>query len=141
MDIDEDQNQDREDRDFCDAEGNGHGRTCLFRVFSQLTISHSKPKEKEGKMATYFMYGKYSKEALASISAERTKKAAEVIAKAGGKLVSAYALLGKYDLVAITNFPGTAEVMKASIALNKLTGIAFTSFPAIPVEEFDKIKE
>ncbi|MFH1207985.1 MAG: GYD domain-containing protein [Candidatus Omnitrophota bacterium] len=92
-------------------------------------------------MAVYFMYGKYSKEALGGISAERTQKAAEVIAKAGGKLVSAYALLGKYDLVVITNFPGTAEVMKASIALNKLTGIAFTSFPAIPVEEFDKIKE
>jgi len=92
-------------------------------------------------MAIYFMYGKYSKEALGSISAERTKKAAEVIAKAGGKLVSAYALLGKYDLVAITNFPGTAEVMKASIALTKMTGISFTCFPAISVEEFDKIKE
>ena len=87
------------------------------------------------------MYGKYSNEALEGVSAERTKKAADVIAKAGGKLVSAYALLGKYDIVAITHFPGTAEVMKASIALNKLTGISFTSFPAITVEEFDKMKE
>ncbi len=92
-------------------------------------------------MAIYFMSGKYYKEALAGISAESTKKAADVIAKAGGKLVSIYALLGKYDIVAITNFPGTAEVMKASIALNKSTGISFTSFPAITVEEFDKIKE
>lgn len=91
-------------------------------------------------MAIYFMYGKYSNEALEKISADRTQKAAEAIAKAGGKLISAYALLGKYDIVAIVNFPGTAEVMKASIALNKLTGISFTSFPAITVEEFDKIK-
>jgi len=29
--------------------------------------------------------------------------------------------------------------MKASIALNKLTNISFTSFPAITIEEFDKI--
>ena len=92
-------------------------------------------------MATFFMYGKYSTEAMGGISAERTRKASDVIAKAGGKLISAYALLGKYDLVAITDFPGVTEVMKASIALNKLTGISFTSFPAISVAEFDKIKE
>ena len=90
-------------------------------------------------MAKFFMYGKYSQEAIEGISAERTKTALDAIAKAGGKVNSMYALLGKYDLVLITDFPGVADVMKASIALNKLTGIAFTSFPAIPVEEFDKI--
>jgi len=90
-------------------------------------------------MATFFLYGKYSQEALEGISADRTKKALDVIAKAGGKVKSMYALLGKYDIVLITEFPAVAEVMKASIALNTLTGIAFTSFPAITIEEFDKI--
>jgi len=85
------------------------------------------------------MYGKYSKDALTEISKDRTSKALEVIAKAGGKVNSMYALLGKYDIVLITDFPGVAEVMKASIALNKLTGISFVSFPAISIEEFDKI--
>jgi uncharacterized protein with GYD domain len=90
-------------------------------------------------MAKFFMYGKYSKEATAGISPDRTKKALDAIAKAGGKVNSMYALLGKYDIVLITDFPGVAEVMKASIALSKLTNIAFTSFPAITIEEFDKI--
>ena len=90
-------------------------------------------------MAKFFMYGKYSQEAMKGISADRTKKALDAIAKAGGKVKSMYALLGKYDIVLITEFPAVADVMKASIALNKLTGIAFTSFPAISVEEFDKI--
>ncbi|MFH1189892.1 MAG: GYD domain-containing protein [Candidatus Omnitrophota bacterium] len=90
-------------------------------------------------MAKFFLYGKYSQEALKSISGDRTKKALEVIAKNGGKVSSMYALLGKYDIVLITDFPGIAEVMKASIALGKMTGIAFTSFPAITIEEFDKI--
>jgi uncharacterized protein with GYD domain len=85
------------------------------------------------------MYGKYSKEALGDISKERTGRALDVIAKAGGKVNSVYALLGKYDLVLITDFPGVAEVMKASVALNKLTNISFTSFPAISIEDFDKI--
>jgi len=50
-----------------------------------------------------------------------------------------YALLGKYDIVLITDFPAVTNVIKASVALNKLTGISFTSFPAITIEEFDKI--
>ena len=90
-------------------------------------------------MDTFFMYGKYSKEALGGMSAERTKKALDVIAMAGGKVNSMYALLGKYDIVLITEFPGVNEVMKASIALNKLSGIAFTSFPAVSMDEFDKM--
>jgi len=90
-------------------------------------------------MGKFFMYGKYSQEALKDISAERTKKAVDLITKAGGKVNSMYALLGKYDLVLITDFPSVAEAMKVSVALNKLTNISFTSFPAISVEEFDKI--
>ncbi len=90
-------------------------------------------------MAKFFMYGKYSKEAVEGISADRTKKALDVIAKAGGKVDSMYALLGKYDMVLITDFPGVTEVIKASVALNKLTNVSFTSFPAISIEEFDKI--
>ncbi|MDD2679313.1 MAG: GYD domain-containing protein [Candidatus Omnitrophica bacterium] len=90
-------------------------------------------------MAKFFMYGKYSKEAMEGISADRTKKALDVIARAGGTVNSMYALLGKYDIVLITDFPGVAEVMKASIGLAKVTGISFTSFSAITIEEFDKI--
>lgn len=90
-------------------------------------------------MAKFFMYGKYSQEAIGGISSERTKKALDAIAKAGGKVNSMYALLGKYDIVLITDFPAVTDVMKASIALNKLTNISFTSFPAIAMEEFDKI--
>ncbi|MBU2035510.1 MAG: GYD domain-containing protein [Candidatus Omnitrophica bacterium] len=90
-------------------------------------------------MAKFFMYGKYSQEAIKGMSADRTTKAIDVIAKAGGKVNLMYALLGKYDMVLIADFPGVAEVMKASIALNKLTNISFTSFPAITIEEFDKI--
>ncbi|MCX5699646.1 MAG: GYD domain-containing protein [Candidatus Omnitrophica bacterium] len=90
-------------------------------------------------MAKFFMYGKYTKEAIGDISADRTKKALDAIAKAGGKVNSMYALLGKYDIVLITDFPGVTEVMKASVALNMLTNISFTSFPAITMEEFDKV--
>lgn len=90
-------------------------------------------------MAKFLMLGKYSLEAIKGISTERTNKAISIIEKAGGKVNLAYALLGNYDLALIVDLPGNSEAMKASIALTGLTGISFTSFPAIAVEEFDKI--
>jgi uncharacterized protein with GYD domain len=90
-------------------------------------------------MAKFVMLGRYSTEAIKGIAAERTKKAVETIEKSGGKVNSMFALLGKYDLLLVVDFPGIAEAMKASIALTKLTGIGFTTSPAISIEEFDRI--
>jgi uncharacterized protein with GYD domain len=90
-------------------------------------------------MAKYLMLGKYSLEAVKGISAERTGKAKAIVEKAGGKFSAMLALLGGYDLAFIADFPGTKEVMQASLGLTKLTGIAFTTFPAVTIEEFDKL--
>lgn len=90
-------------------------------------------------MAIFFMLGKYSAEAVNGISQERTKKATSLIEKMGGKVNSIYALLGKYDLVLVVELPGVREAVKASLELNKLTGVSFTTLPALTVEEFDKI--
>lgn len=90
-------------------------------------------------MAKFLMLGKYSLEAIKGITAERTKKVVETIEKSGGKVDSMFALLGNYDLAFMVDFPGTKEAMKASVSLAKLTGISFTSSPAVTVEEFDKI--
>ncbi len=50
-----------------------------------------------------------------------------------------YATLGPNDLVMVVSFPGTHEAMQASIALMKLTGIGFTTSPAVTVDVFDKL--
>jgi uncharacterized protein with GYD domain len=89
-------------------------------------------------MATFFMFGRYSSEALKGMSAKRTKEAESLIKKLGGKVESMYALLGEKDLLFISTFPGIEQAMKASVALSKMTGISFTTLPAITVEEFDK---
>jgi uncharacterized protein with GYD domain len=90
-------------------------------------------------MATYLMFGKYSAEALKGMSAKRTSDAKALIKKHGGELKSAWAVLGGTDLVMVVDLPDTARAMAASAALAKLTGIAFTTSPAVTVEEFDKI--
>ncbi len=90
-------------------------------------------------MATFFMFGNYSSEAVKGINAERTNNAISLIRKFGGEVDSMYALLGEKDLALIVDFPGTEQAMKASIALGKSTGISFTTAPAVTVEKFDKM--
>jgi uncharacterized protein with GYD domain len=90
-------------------------------------------------MATYFMFGKYSAESLKGMNAERTKKAVNMLEKLGGDVKDMYALLGQQDLVLIANFADMLQAMKASVMLSKMTGIAFTTSPAISVEVFDNL--
>jgi uncharacterized protein with GYD domain len=91
-------------------------------------------------MATFFLFGRYSSaDAWKGMSQNRTKEAEDLIQKFGGKFESMYALLGERDLVAIATFPGVEQAMKASIALSRMTGISFTTSPAVPVDEFDKL--
>ncbi len=90
-------------------------------------------------MSTYFLFGRYSETAVKDISAKRTEKAVGVIQKYGGQMKSAYALLGDQDLVIIVDLPGIEQAMQCSLALHKLTGISFTTAPAVSVEQFDKL--
>lgn len=90
-------------------------------------------------MTTFLMLGNYSSEGVKGATAARTKKIVSLIEKGGGKVNALYALLGQYDLAFLAQFPGVPEAMQASFAVSKATGIAFTTLPALPVEEFDKL--
>jgi uncharacterized protein with GYD domain len=90
-------------------------------------------------MATYLMFGKYTPDALKGASAERTKQAREAIRNLGGEIRSIYALLGNQDLVLLVDVPGIEQAMKASVTLTRLTGIGFSTMPAVEVEDFDKL--
>lgn len=90
-------------------------------------------------MATFLMFGKYSSEALKGISSKRTEEASNLIKRFGGEVKATYSLLGEKDLVIIVTFPGIEGAMKASVALSKMSGVSFTTSPAVTVEEFDKL--
>jgi uncharacterized protein with GYD domain len=79
--------------------------------------------------------------AVKDISSERTKKATAIVEKCGGQIQAVYALLGTADVLAIMDFPGMNEAMKASIELTKLLSIAFSTSPAMTISEFDKLAE
>jgi len=90
-------------------------------------------------MATFFMFGKYTSEAIKEVSIERTQQAVAEIKKLGGNMIAMHALLGEYDLLFCVSLPGVEDAIKASVALKRLTGISFTSCPAVSVEVFDQL--
>ena len=90
-------------------------------------------------MATFFMFGRYSSDALEKVSVDRTRQVHKVVEDLGGQIKGIYALLGEYDIVIILELPRMAEAMKASITLKRMTDISFFTAAAMPVEEFDQI--
>jgi uncharacterized protein with GYD domain len=90
-------------------------------------------------MKTFFMFGKYTPEAVKEMSIERTQQIISEIRKLGGEVTAMNVLLGEYDLLFCVTLPDIEEAIKASVALNKLTGISFTTSPAVTVETFDKL--
>jgi uncharacterized protein with GYD domain len=90
-------------------------------------------------MSTYLLFGKYSLESIQEISAARTEQAIELIKENGGEFQAGYALLGEKDMVIVVDLPGIKQAIKVSVGLAKMLGIAFTTSPAVSIEEFDKI--
>ncbi len=90
-------------------------------------------------MNTFVMLGRYSSQALKTASAARTRKAEHIIGRAQGKIRAMYALVGEYDLMLIVEVPSIESAIKVSAGLTRLTGISFTSVPAISVNEFDRL--
>jgi uncharacterized protein with GYD domain len=85
------------------------------------------------------MFGRYTCDSIQKISAERTQAAVDAIQKMGGEVNAMHVLLGEYDLMICVKLPSIEDAVKASVALAKLTGIAFTTCPAIEVEIFDQL--
>ncbi len=90
-------------------------------------------------MASYLLFGKYSQEGMKGISPDRTVAATALVRANGGTVKAGYVLLGEVDIVLILDLPNTNAAMKVSMGLSKLLGIAFTTSPAITVEEFDQL--
>jgi uncharacterized protein with GYD domain len=85
------------------------------------------------------MFGKYSSQAIQDISIERTQQAVAEIKKLGGEVIAMHVMLGEYDLLFCVTLPGVEEAVKASANLTRLTGIEFTTCPAVSVESFDRL--
>ncbi len=88
-------------------------------------------------MAIFFMFGKYSQNALKDASPQRTRDVDLLVARFQGTIKDKYVLLGDSDLVLIVDLPSIEDAIKVSSSLTLSTGISFRTSPAIPVNDFD----
>jgi len=58
------------------------------------------------------------------------------IREAGGKIINAYALLGRYDFLYITEFPDQKSALKVLFKTAMKGRVAPETLVAIPLEEF-----
>ncbi len=66
----------------------------------------------------------------------RSEKVKQNIEELGGKLLAAYYCLGKYDVVAILQFPDNKTAMKAAVRNASLGHISITTMPAVTRDEW-----
>ena len=90
-------------------------------------------------MSKFLMLGNYTSHATMGISKARTKQVDSLIKENGGEMLEISGLLGAYDIYIRATFPSNEVAIRCSLALTKLTGITFSSFPAVEVVDFDDL--
>jgi uncharacterized protein with GYD domain len=64
------------------------------------------------------------------------------VREAGGKVLAAYALMGRYDYIYITEFPDQKSALKALFRTAQKGRVSPETFVAIPLAEFlESVKE
>jgi hypothetical protein len=55
--------------------------------------------------------------------------------------LNCFALLGDRDIMLLVNLPTNTEAIQVALAIARLTGASFSTYPAISMDEFDRIAE
>jgi len=90
-------------------------------------------------MPAFLMLGKYTSHATQGISKARTKQIDSLIRECGGEMKDIYGLLGAFDLAIISDFPDNGSAIRTSLSLTKMTGITFSTLPAVRIDEFENL--
>lgn len=91
-------------------------------------------------MPTYIILSTLTEEGWKHLK-QRPERITEVnheIEQMGVKIEKQYAILGDYDFVNIVDAPDNETVMKMSLELGSRGSVQFTTFPAVPIEDFIK---
>ena len=78
-------------------------------------------------MAIFFMFGKYTPDALKEISASRTKQAVDVINNLGGEVNAVQIGMGEFVLLFCVILRGLGGASKASVEVTRWSASTFFS--------------
>ena len=72
-------------------------------------------------------------------AARRYEDSKDIVAKLGGRLVSAYVTTGQYDVVLTAEMPNGDAMTKLAVALSSRGNVRTTTVRAFSPEEFGKL--
>ena len=91
-------------------------------------------------MATYLMLSHSTAEGTKTIKEdwqpERIKDLNREVETLGAKVMTQYALLGRYDFITMVEAPNPETMARVSVELGRRGTTHYETFPAIPVETF-----
>lgn len=92
-------------------------------------------------MSTYVLLANYTEQGMRRVKeiGKRTQEMMDEIEKAGGKLVSFYALMGSYDFVVIVEYPSDEAALQRLLSLAIRGDFKTTTCKAFLSEEYSKI--
>ena len=92
-------------------------------------------------MANFVTLWKYTKDGLVDMkkTPERFEVVKKLVADAGGKLISAYGLIGEYDVLTLIEMPDERAAMKTILKICSKGRVIPMTMTALSMEDFLKI--
>ena len=92
-------------------------------------------------MPTYVTLWKYTKDGLVDMknTPERYGAVKKIINDAGGELISAYGLIGEYDVITIMNMPDEKVLSSVILRMCAKGRVSCQTMTALSIEDFLKI--
>jgi len=92
-------------------------------------------------MPVYVTLWKYTKEGLTDIknTTERYKVVNEIITSHGGRVVGAYGLIGRYDVMTIVELPDEKALVSSILKICSKGRVTAETLTALPIEDFLKL--
>jgi len=97
--------------------------------------------QKEESMETYIIFGNYTKDGIAKIKEgpARIEAARKAVEAAGGKFLSWYLTMGRYDFVAITQAPNVKAASAVLLAIGSQGNVRTETMHALTEAEFKEV--
>lgn len=92
-------------------------------------------------MPMYVTLWKYTKDGLVDIknTTDRYKVVNEIIKAHGGRVISAYGLIGEYDVMTIVELPDEKALVASILKICSKGRVTAQTLTALPIEDFLKL--
>jgi uncharacterized protein with GYD domain len=120
---------------------NGEVEPIRTWIYGLLATAEETRAEKEGSMPVYLTLFQWTDSGVKNIkdAPARMAEGRETVEKFGGKVLGLYAMMGKYDLFSVTEWPNDESATTSALAISSRGNVRTTTLRAYTEAEFAEI--